>query len=676
MHVRFGIVVGLIIVGAFGCKKGDESSADNGGSEGGGGFTPTGTGGAPPDACVGVTCSGHGTCVADGLSASCECDDGYHGSGTACVSDEAVFGMDIPVDHPRLVFNSTNLESARARYASIGSGSRDEDAVAEALRGLLEEDAASCASAVEWAITTSEDMRVSGTACDDCRWFGEDVILTYDWCYDMMSDSDRTALEDSIDNWVDHWRTESWGGVPMHQNNYYWGYLRNELEWGIVRYDSNPELAMVLLDDAFNVRLADDFYPAPGVVGGVGQEGAQYGPYLLGYMVVPLISAALMGRDMFGENPYYLAGMYAYIYETTPNFSEVFTWNDNDGYSPSRASNGFIVNYMAAAARNWASTPAGGHAKRWLDEVDSEPSLYFQVIDDSDVSAGDLSALPRDYYAPGPSYLFGRSDWSTSATAYMLILGAEDGVGHSHRDFGSFQINRGGSWLSRESVGYGSSDVNVVGLGGDGSDDVSTAVAHNTVAVGTALPGRGEPVVNRLESQPEYSFANVDLSDTFDGPHVERDFVFVRGLETLVVYDRGADVFLSHCETTPTTSGGQATCTVDSDQLVVTSLVGSPSVSVVTEGGRSGQERIEISTSGNEMITVLQALDAGGTAFTPEVVDDGGSYIVSLGPSVEIEFVQGGSSSGGSITIDGTTTQLRTDVQEIAVTPSGPVWAE
>lgn len=213
---------------------------------------------------------------------------------------------------------------------------------------------------------------------------------------------------------------------------------------------------------------------------------------------------------------------------------------------------------------------------------------------------------------------------------------------------------------------YGYSDLALVGLGGSGTADVYTAVAHNTVAAGTRLPHQGSPIVRCLESRPEYGFARVDLSPTFgQGAHVERDVLFVRSLETLVIFDRGASVFLAHCETTPTTSGGQATCTNGSQVLGITSLLGSPSTRVVDEGSRSGQQGIEISTSGGEMLRVLQARDASAPPLSPSVVDNGGSYTLKLNSEVSVEFVKGATSSGGAITIDGITTALRPDVQSM-----------
>jgi hypothetical protein len=131
---------------------------------------------------------------------------------------------------------------------------------------------------------------------------------------------------------------------------------------------------------------------------------------------------------------------------------------------------------------------------------------------------------------------------------------------------------------------------------------------------------------------------------------------------------------LAHCETAPQLAGGTATCTNGAQALVVTSLVGSPSASVVTEGGQSGQSRIEIRTSHGEMITVLQAKDAGAAALAPTVTDGGTTYTVTLGGSTSIQLVKGAASSGGSITANGATTNFRATVQPMTVTASGPSW--
>lgn len=607
-------------------------------------------------------------------------DDGS----TACTpgSGGSVFGMTIPTDHPRILFDGAHLAKAKAWWSAHTPTVKSDDYLGLAMQGLLADDAASCASAITWAKAQSAGMRTDGTACDDCRWDGENIILVYDWCFSHLDAASKSALEASTDAWIDHWRTQSWGGVPMHENNYYWGYLRNELEWATTRQTDDPTLATTLYHDAFDVRLASDFFPATGVVGGLGQEGAQYGRYILYYMSVPLVMTADLGRNLICESDYFLSGIYAYVYETTPAAAsdgqfEVFTWNDNDAYAPSSAVDSDVADFMTVAAQSWPTSPAGGHARQWMKTVGADADLHLQAIDDGAPAATPFDALPLDYFAAGPRYLFSRSSWDSNATALMFELGSEDGVGHDHLDFGSFQIVRGGHWLSRESVGYGGSGIDLVGLGGSGTSDVREPVAHNVVASGGALPDdeSASPVVTRLESQPGYVFASVDLTSAFSGSkHVVRDMIFVRDLETLVVYDRGADTFLAHCETAPVISGPKSTCTVGTDALVTTALLGSPTLHDVVEGSPSGQHRVEIVTSGGTMLTVLQAKDASAAALSPSVSDTGSQHVLTLDATHSITFTKGASSTGGSIMLGGATTPVRADVQSMIVDAAGPVW--
>ena len=43
----------------------------------------------PADRCAAVTCSGHGSCIDSGVSASCNCDLGFYAHGLTCIADTA-----------------------------------------------------------------------------------------------------------------------------------------------------------------------------------------------------------------------------------------------------------------------------------------------------------------------------------------------------------------------------------------------------------------------------------------------------------------------------------------------------------------------------------------------------------------------------------------------------------
>ena len=160
-----------------------------------------------------------------------------------------------------------------------------------------------------------------------------------------------------------------------------------------------------------------------------------------------------------------------------------------------------------------------------------------------------IEQLPLDYYAPGPGWLFCRNHWRDDATVVLLQLGTCDSPGHGHREAGSFQIFRNG-WLSKEATGY--------------RDDPSTGSGvfmpdhHNCLLVDGKGPvdaskAVGQPIVLRLQSHADFSYCAVNLTSTYrvrpeeirddhpDNPEavkVQREFVFVRALETLVILDR------------------------------------------------------------------------------------------------------------------------------------------
>jgi hypothetical protein len=287
------------------------------------------------------------------------------------------------------------------------------------------------------------------------------------------------------------------------------------------------------------------------------------------------------------------------------------------------------------------------------------------------------------------------------AAAYGLVTHTEDA-------YGSWQLWRNGRFLSRYSIAYGDS---YVGYGGTGSVYYYAEIAHNVVLVNgvgfNAHDGepKGQAQVTRLESKANYSFASMDLTNRYLSGDtwapeayqnnavktVVRDFIFVRDLETLLIFDRiesdtsgRSKTFLAHCETNFTTSGANtATCTPGggTQQMVITSLLpASRSYRVVVEGGSKGQYRLEVDTTPGTaqsyMLHVVQAKAVAGSTLTPSVVDNGSTYTVTLDGTHSVVLAKGMTSTGGSITISGSTTSLRSDVQAMSITDSGPYWQE
>lgn len=633
------------------------------------------------------------------------------------------YGFSIPASHPRLWFNQNNLAQARNWYAThpitpYGAGG-NRAAVDNAFIYLMTGNAGNCTSAINWALTSNAN---SG---NNARWDGEATVLVWDWCYDQMTSAQRQTILDTWNAGNAARNQDAWGSPGMMANNYYWGYLRNSLAWAITSYGENS-MADSLFQDALVTRFANNFVPFSQNQGrgGVPTEGHQYGRYLLRYPMVPFTSLVNNGRNIYNESNFFKEAVFYMIYGTTPQATYVsgvaspgyqtvpFTddqfWRYGNNAVGQTSGETEYGDFMTSAAMLWGNTAVGQYARQWLNMV--QPlKIHFVSALDQGGSALSFNNLPLDYYASGPGMLYGRNTWNNGSTVFHLNLGNDSyGNGHSQDDFG-FQIWRNGRWLSRETTGYnGVTGDNIVGYNNTGLAGAGAGVAHNSILMNGAGANAGSTYwqgpsqVLRLESRPEYSYTAANLTPAYRAPtrpqvdnpeaiNVLREFIFVRSLETMVVFDRlesastgATKTFLAHFETSPTVD--QASRVVTSvngtESLRMTTLIPSnPSYRVITEGGAVGQYRLELETSGSAQsyfLNILQAKGASDTNLTSSVVDNGGSYTATLTHptrgTVTITLNKGMTSSGGTITVGGQTYNLNNAVQSISVTDSGPVW--
>jgi hypothetical protein len=657
----------------------------------------------------------------------------------------STYGLTVPAGHPRLWFNdSDRLNRAVAYFTAHPStpdwGSPYQGALDTAL--LHASTGSDCTPAITWATglatTPPWNPAPSEAGSDWTRNDDEAVAVTYDWCYDQLSAAQKTTLITNFNAYLGNVEQQSWGGlyggVWMTQNNYFWGNLRNEFEWGMATYGDNPQ-ADSFLQDALQTRWAAVVSAETTTDrGGITQEGHDYGPTSNAYPLVPIATSISAGRDLFAENNFFKESLFWLIYATLPapthNRSvgiddwEFFTFGDDEHsyYSGNRPQVFYYGDFMTVAANYWAPLP-GGYAKQWLDQITPKQTHFTLPESTSTITPIPFSLLPRDFYGAGIGYLYGRKQWDTSSTVFQWQLGAGTGGGHFHYDYGNFQIWRGGYWLTREACGYSDSIAN---FGNTGGGDTSHPEAHNTLFVnGMGFDWHtevlGAPAIQRVESGSGYAYADVDLTNayhstsnypTYDNPglaHVERELVFVRSLETTMVFDRLASkdiaggataakvvkTFLIHFENNPTLVDGNNVDAVNGTQdLHVTTLLPAATDArrVVNEASCSGCDsmglyRMEEDTSGaaqSYFLHALQARDASGSNLTASVVDSNpasttdGIFTVTLHPGsgsdVVIVFVKGMTSSGGSITIGGANSPFRSDVQSMTVTDAGPVW--
>lgn len=494
--------------------------------------------------------------------------------------------LSIPTTHPRLLYTSTaELVRARGWYASHPLASTP-SAIERAYVGLMTQNATLCRQAVELVLNDPDYQLESGyeggVASDQARWIGEEVILTYDWCWSSFTATERQTLRTRWNHYVEVLNAKTWGGPGMEFNNYYTGYMRNSILWGLATWGENTvsgnDRAREFLIYGYRDRYLNGFsavYQTLGT-GGVTPEGTAYGRAQLDYLLVPGLTLRNMGEDAFARNGFAReAPLYA-AYSLAPQITQgtpfgnctqrywlQFPFNDDErfaecGFEGVRQAD--FSNAMKTFAHLRPTTRLGHVASQFLGVVVGRPSPWIEAFFAGVVATEPFSTLPSDFVAHGSRSFYTRTSWTApSRSSILLQLGQMTHVGHNHQDAGSFQWWRGGEWASRESTGYAFSGETVLGYRGVGLADVYQAVAHNTAL----FEGRGSidgddngpdgpSQLVALRSDPDFSWAAVDLTPTYrdrgqpdpcryDWPYAERalrEFVFLRELETLLVLDR------------------------------------------------------------------------------------------------------------------------------------------
>jgi hypothetical protein len=634
--------------------------------------------------------------------------------GTSAVSSGNPFGLTIPKTHPRLWWTPDRLAKARSSFGVDARPIRRDDLTGHAFRYLMSGDKNDARTAINAALALKLD--VSRTSSNEARWFGEAAILIFDWAHDQFTPAERTAFIERWNGYLAALAKKQWGGTEMPQSNYFWGYFRNELEWGIATYHENPE-AHTILEHALNVRWKGAFMPHANTEarGGLPLEGSQYGRYQLQYACVPLVTANLLGRPMHQETDFFRDAVYWLAYATTPSRTvsknggdakwEVFPMGDDQFFQHGGSAEGpDYATFASTAAELWRGKTAGDVARRWLKMTGLPRPNFIAAVETPSTGTPTIN-LPLDYYAAGPQHLFARTSWESDALVVHLQFGSGSGRPHEHADHGNWQMWRGGRWLSRETTGY--------------SLETYMTPAHNGILLngkGIADGDRnGTSVVKRLASHEFYAYAAVDLSPSYrndqtpkrnhrerDNPvagQVEREFLFVRPLETLVIFDRvqansavmpAAAVkkaFLAHFEQPPVVKGPGEVLGHNGNQTLrlLTLAPANATRKVVFEGDPIGQHRVEIESSGNDRTFFLHVAQARGKDdpdVVTKVTETAGAFEVTLEHpkhgAARVSFPKASTApaacSYSRTGLPAAAAPLLNRVQQFKVTDAGPEW--
>lgn len=672
--------------------------------------------------------------------------------------------LNIPNTHPRLWFsNAAELNQAKAWYQNNPWTPDNDDYLGIAFRGLMIDNAQDCQVAAQHAVDINID--ISQISSDSARWYGETALLIYDWCYPHFTNNQRSTFTQNWNTWQSSLNQKPWGHARMEANNYFWGYLRNGVEWGITSLGDNPQAQGFIdhaLDFRFKERFIDEWAPYFGR-GGVPGEGTQYGRYMLGYGVVPLVSAQNYGFVTYDASNFYRENLFYLIFSTLPkqmpaphntgcidDYWYLFPYNDDEQFFvcyPETAKTADYGNLLSSYIRTWPNSQLAKYAKQWLNQVQPNVSPWIQALT-PDVTAKAFDDLPLDYFAAGSGFAYLRNHWGEDASVINLQLSVSGNVGHNHLDAGSFQIWQNGAWLSRETTSY--TEHILSWGGGPGTEDALNAVGHNTIL----FQGKGQkfwspiredqfllpsppsmqhdegadgiPKVTRLQHHEDFFFASTDLSDIYraklnrdpcryDWPYAEsgvRDFVYLRGLNVLVILDRMTSssdsidyangsacnwtpfdpnnpalqasevskTFLLHTLNQPQVVNNTVTSTVANEKVIMTTLLPqNPNYDVFHEGGSIGQYRIELNTSGSAESYFLNVIQLGSQSMQTlpmSMNETTTQFQITLDDNHQLNFIKGMKSQGGELVISQFTHAFSECPQSVQVNASGVYWGE
>jgi hypothetical protein len=200
----------------------------------------------------------------------------------------------------------------------------------------------------------------------------------------------------------------------------------------------------------------------------------------------------------------------------------------------------------------------------------------------------------------------------------------------------------------------------------------------------------------RLESTPAHTWSVTNLTNSYKAQdqvtHAEREVVFLRALETTIIFDRMESrlphkVALMHTRGAPTSSGSNSHVSINGDDAVrVTTLVPTvPVYDVVDEQRANGAHRLELCTGGTGklecFLNVVQARGKDEADLTIMLTQQGDYWMLALvhptKGSARILLNKGRHAVGGWVGVSATPTPpspVGATMKTFRVGVNVPVW--
>jgi hypothetical protein len=499
------------------------------------------------------------------------------GSGSDPTDPDANVLPTYPVQHPRILLSNTarhdalvaSLQAntpAAARFRMVidgwvsGVDYWGMHAWEAALMGQLTGDPKYCAKAIavtEAQVVAAEAAIAAGQSPDAAVGsyyaVGEDIgdiALTYDWCFDTVSASQKTRWLAYANQTVSNvWNptTASYGGhsaawtgwaVDDPSDNYYYGFLRATMLLGLAA-QGDDATANQWIAQFRDTKILGELVPIfdADLAGGGSREGTGYGVAMRNLFALYDFWHATTGEQLASKTKHTRACMRAFVNAIVPTLDRFAPTGDQSRDSTASMFD-YQRNYLQELVAIYPQDALAGRVQQLLASS-SVPAMGsgFMAVDDflydnAAVTMQTLDGMGRTYYATGIGELYTRSSWDTHATWVNLIAGPYT-QSHAHQDQGSLMIYKDG-WLAYDAVV------------GSYSGLPQATTAHGLVRIDNG----GSPVTQvadtmsslvALHSGTGWLYAASDLTPAYNGKaqvgRVQREIVHLEP-DTIVVYDR------------------------------------------------------------------------------------------------------------------------------------------
>jgi len=426
--------------------------------------------------------------------------------------------------------------------------------------------------------------QASDVAYDSYLYVGDwitDIALTYDWCYDRLTPTQRTRWINFINTVLTNlWNpdTAKWGnttyawsgwGTLFPGNNYFYSFMRATMMGGLATANDNSQ-AQSWITMFRTTKVANAAIPLfnSDLVGGGSKEGTNYGIAQRHMFMLYDWWERSTGERIATLTPHTLASSTWMMHAIVPTLDRMVVLGDEPRDSTASLYD-YERTYLLTLMNLFPTERITGMNKILLDNSSvTSMSKTFEywadfMYEPHNVPSATITDLNPTYWASGTGNLFMRSVWGDRTAAYANFVCGPYVEDHQHHDQSSFQIYKG-EWLAQ-------AGPSVTESGLLKTEDWLNVVRF--VKAGTLLEqkqGKAPCVMKAVADNSVFTYGVADVAGVYDTTEVakdQREFLFIKP-STFIVFDRVTvatastqRIWALNLPGTPTISGDRLTYT-------------------------------------------------------------------------------------------------------------------